>query len=362
MRRLLQVLDAFDHGIVEGGLATGWKSREADFNLRGALRERQRPWKTVADVFVEHDGEDLVFRMARRGERFRASEHHRPPGDHAAAVIDDQANGDRYVYVAEEGNLLRLIVFGDLKDLLGKIRNSIRASVEHVDMQNDQFGYALEDRHGRIVLTRRSGEYRQHREQQQGRTGQRFHRRLLMLRSSYDKRRDTNRAVPDFNRRPERSPTPPVERLAAEQSQTGGAGQRQQPEQAAEHERARGARQLVSLTAGSDRARLRLRLAGGDAALLDDRVGRRSGLGDRDWSWCRLRYCDWSWCRFRYCDWLTRRFGGRRARLSDLHVGDTALEHAVTPDFYAGARSNPLRLVFRVDKLFPDLLAREVPV
>src|SRR6186997_3267007 len=98
-------------------------------------------------------------------------------GDHAAAVVDNQADGDGYVDVAEEGNLLRQIVFDDLKDLLRKIRDSIRVPIEYIDMQNDQVGNRLEDWcGGRIILTRQGREDRRRREQQQGGTDQqRFH-------------------------------------------------------------------------------------------------------------------------------------------------------------------------------------------
>ena len=91
------------------------------------------------------------------------------------------------------------------------------------------------------------------------------------------------------------------------------------------------------------------RLAGGETALLDDRV--RAGAASATTTELvlpeRLRRPPLELAPVPLLRLVHRRCGGRRARLSDLHVGDTALDHAVTADFYAGARSNPLRLVFR---------------
>ena len=99
-------------------------------------------------MFVEHERERLIVRFAGLRERPDACGDHCAAGQHAGAVVHQQAYGNRCVLAAEHGDCLRGAVLDDLKDVLREIAHRITAPVEHSDLQDDQIGFGGEGRFG----------------------------------------------------------------------------------------------------------------------------------------------------------------------------------------------------------------------
>src|SRR5688572_20275578 len=89
--------------------------------------------------------EQLVFRMAGTGECPAAGDHHVLPADHRATAIENESDRNRDVCIAEELNLLGLIVLKHTKGTLREIGHGVRPPVEDIDVQDDEVRLRLED-------------------------------------------------------------------------------------------------------------------------------------------------------------------------------------------------------------------------
>ena len=83
--------------------------------------------------------------MTRRGKCLRPGEHEIPFAEHAGAVVDDQSDGHRDIAGLEKRNVLQLVVFVHREGVLRQVRDRIAASVEDVDVENDEFGAGFEN-------------------------------------------------------------------------------------------------------------------------------------------------------------------------------------------------------------------------
>ena len=76
--------------------------------------------KTKRNLFVEIDHEHLVLRVAGAGKRQGGGNHVMALRSHASTVVDDQADRDRDIFVAEILDRLKHSVFVDLEIVFGE--------------------------------------------------------------------------------------------------------------------------------------------------------------------------------------------------------------------------------------------------
>ena len=88
------------------------------------------------DLLVKRDHEHLILRIAGAGKRQGSCNNFRPLRPHASAVVDDQSDGYRDIFVTERVDLLRDSVFENQKVLLIESRNKRSFGIQHGCVQN----------------------------------------------------------------------------------------------------------------------------------------------------------------------------------------------------------------------------------
>lgn len=95
-------------------------------------------------MLVEIDHKHLVVRVTGAGERQCSRDNFSPLLAHASTVVDDQADGDRDIVVAEVLDLLKCSVFVDLKAVFIESRNKDAFVVLRRGVQDHKVGTYLD--------------------------------------------------------------------------------------------------------------------------------------------------------------------------------------------------------------------------
>ena len=138
---LLHVVEAGVHRVVNRRLSSrldGLHERDPQGRLRcvNGLSGGKRRMK----IFVEAEDEELILRIHGFRERHACGDHQVAIGRHAAARVDEQADGDRRVLVVEEADFLRLFVLENAKRVLTEAADVAALLVPDGDVQDDQLG------------------------------------------------------------------------------------------------------------------------------------------------------------------------------------------------------------------------------
>ena len=88
-------------------------------------------------MLVETDHEHLVLRVAGAGKRQGSGNHFRTLRSHASTVVNNQADRDRDIFVAEILDLLEDSVLVNLKIVFAESRNKNSSAVLHGRVQDD---------------------------------------------------------------------------------------------------------------------------------------------------------------------------------------------------------------------------------
>ena len=126
------------HGIIKGGLAAGVDVIERIDQIAYASREILLEVGRVVEV---HD-ERLIIRIALADKRQRGAIHAFAFIPHAAAVVDDEADAQRDVFVLERLDCLLDLVFEDLKMVF---RESVYGPALLVEHRNRQLHFECFD-------------------------------------------------------------------------------------------------------------------------------------------------------------------------------------------------------------------------
>src|SRR5271167_1210031 len=105
-----QMVEALGDGVIEGGSPASGNGRDFFLEIVCAVGERFSAEDLEPDIIVEVDDEHFVLRIAGMSEGENGSGDLYEFGTHAAAVVDDQANGDGSVFLLEESELLRAAI------------------------------------------------------------------------------------------------------------------------------------------------------------------------------------------------------------------------------------------------------------
>ena len=89
-------------------------------------------------MFIEIDNEYLIRGIAGAHECQGGGDHFGALRTHASTVVNHQPNGDGHIFVAERFNLLRDLVFIDLKVFLAESGDRSALVIPHGCLQNDQ--------------------------------------------------------------------------------------------------------------------------------------------------------------------------------------------------------------------------------
>jgi hypothetical protein len=108
-----QMFEALGHGVIQGGAPASGNGRDGGFEIFGVVGERLSAEDLEPNVIIEVDDEHFVLRIAGMREGGNGGGHFGELGSHAAAVVDDEANGNGSVFSLEESEFLRAAVFED---------------------------------------------------------------------------------------------------------------------------------------------------------------------------------------------------------------------------------------------------------
>ena len=131
---LARVIERHRDRVAHGGAAPGIDTRQALLQFVHVVSERH----IQVGIVVEIDDKNLVLPVGVshqfEGSRFYAG----TLSAHAAAVINDEAQRNRYVFAAENLYLLRLPILKDFESTLIEIRYELSLFVGHTSMQDNQ--------------------------------------------------------------------------------------------------------------------------------------------------------------------------------------------------------------------------------
>ena len=126
-----QMIQGDKYGVVERGLASRGGMRNGQRKLVHAIRETGRRRQAKSHLFVEIDDEHLIVGPTGLDEQARGFHHFRQLVAHAAAVVDDQSNGDRHVLMLKKADGLLYAVLEYLKVRLGEIGDKPSLAIAH---------------------------------------------------------------------------------------------------------------------------------------------------------------------------------------------------------------------------------------
>jgi hypothetical protein len=104
--------------------------------LSGLIREWRVCWQAKRNMLVETGHEHLVLRVAGAGKRQGSGNHFRALRSHASTVVDNQADRDRDIFVAEILDLLEDSILVNLKIVFAESRNKNTSAVLHGRVQD----------------------------------------------------------------------------------------------------------------------------------------------------------------------------------------------------------------------------------
>ncbi len=122
---LLQVVERADEGVVKGGAASRIDAIERVLEFVDVAGEIANGIEV--EVVVEIDDEGLVLRIAHFHKCERSGADLGDLVAHAAAIVDDQAQADGNVFLAEDRELLLDLVLEDAEVFLLQARNELAA-------------------------------------------------------------------------------------------------------------------------------------------------------------------------------------------------------------------------------------------
>jgi len=137
----LQVIERTDYGIVERRAATRVNAFECRFHFIQVVRKIVLGVEVV--VVVEIDDETLIRRIRGLHERKRGGIHLRTLVPHAAAIVDNQSEADRHVFLFKDGKFLFDLIFKHAEVFLLQPRNKNATVIQHGRMKDHQVHLGL---------------------------------------------------------------------------------------------------------------------------------------------------------------------------------------------------------------------------
>src|ERR1700676_410949 len=131
--------EAFRHGVIKCGFSASGNCGDGRLEIFGVVGERLSAEDLEPDVIIKIDDEHLVLRIARMGEGDNGGGYFVELRAHAAAVVDDEADGDGSVFLLEESEFLRAAVLEDAEILQVQSRDDNSMSVRDADRKSNEF-------------------------------------------------------------------------------------------------------------------------------------------------------------------------------------------------------------------------------
>ncbi len=135
------MIERTDYGIVERRAATRVNTFECRFHFIQVARKIVLGIEVV--VVVEIDDETLIRRIRCLHERERGGVHLGTLVPHAAAIVDNQSEADRHVFLFKDGKFLLDLIFQHAEVFLLQARNKNTAVIQHGRMQDHQVNLGL---------------------------------------------------------------------------------------------------------------------------------------------------------------------------------------------------------------------------
>src|SRR5580704_3922029 len=126
-----QMVEAFGHRVIKGSSSTSGNCRDLFFEIVRTVGERFSAEDLEPDVVVEVDDEHFILRITGMSEGGNGSDNPCELRTHAAAVVDDQADGYGSIFLLEESELLRTAILehGEVRE--SQSRDDISLCVRH---------------------------------------------------------------------------------------------------------------------------------------------------------------------------------------------------------------------------------------
>src|SRR5580704_10125183 len=114
-----QVIEGFGDCVIEGGSSASGNGGESCLEVLCAMGERLSTEDLQPDVIIEVHNEHFVLRIAGMRESGDGGGDFGELGTHAAAVVNDEADGNGSIFLLKESEFLRAAVFKDAERFLG---------------------------------------------------------------------------------------------------------------------------------------------------------------------------------------------------------------------------------------------------
>ena len=114
-----QMIEGFGDRVIEGGSSASGNGLQSRLQIFCVMGERLSTEDLQPDVIVEIDDEHFVLRITGMREGGDGGGDFGELGAHAAAVVDDEADGNGRIFLLKESELLRATVFKDAERFLG---------------------------------------------------------------------------------------------------------------------------------------------------------------------------------------------------------------------------------------------------
>src|SRR5271170_6453576 len=133
-----QMVEALGNRVIEGGSSARGNGIDLFFEIVCTVGERLSAENLKPDVIVEIDDEHFVLRIAGMSEGGNGSDHSCELGTHAAAVIDDQADGYGSIFLLEESELLWTAILEHAEILESQSRDDIPLCVRNAYRERNE--------------------------------------------------------------------------------------------------------------------------------------------------------------------------------------------------------------------------------